>query len=115
TDQPGGTTTVVSYSSTSSGPSAGSASDERETTGTSTGPSSKTAARVAPLVPGRDQVPGRVPPGHVHVPGRNQVPLFGSGPNEMRRSARTSTGAPSSRRVPYSVSCSASNPSTSAA
>ena len=46
TVQPGGTTTVVSYSSTSSGPAAGSTSSARERIGVSTNPSPKSARRV---------------------------------------------------------------------
>ena len=100
----GGTTTVVSYSSTSSGPSSGSSPIEaRETTGASRRPwaSPKSATR------------GRASPGAAGGVGAAARPPRG-GPTTVRRSARITIGEPASRRVPYRRSCSASKRSINA-
>ncbi len=104
TVQPGGTTTVVSYSSTSSGPGArlGARATARETTGASSAPcAGPKSAR-------------RVPLGVALAPA-GSANGSRSGPSAASRSARMSTGEPGSSRVPYSRSCSSSKRSTSAA
>ena len=82
TDQPGGTTTVVSYSSTSSGPGSGvSPMDERVRTGASTPSPPMWIRRLEPAAA-------------AFAPSSWKERVAAASPSAASRSARISTGEP---------------------